>query len=112
MSLNYSDMNSRKKSMLPDELLALRKTDKGRRDKLPEKLDRMSGQLLSLNGNFHCLLRRNEELKKMLSGRDALIEKLQKENVSLKEQRKLSRKALYGSKGQKLSGKKEEASSH
>ena len=48
----------------------------------------------------------------MLSDRDALIEKLQKENALLKEQKKFSRKVFYGSNSQKLSGKKEDVSSH
>lgn len=72
----------------------------------------MNEQLFSLNENSQSLLRQNEELKEILPDRDALIEKLQKENASLKEQKKLSRKGLYGSKSQKLSGKKEDVSSH
>ena len=51
-------------------------------------------------------------MKQMIASRDILIEKLQKENASLKEQKKLSRKSLYGSKSQKLSGKKDDVSSH
>lgn len=47
----------------------------------------------------------------MLSDRDALIEKLQKENAALKEQKKLDRKNLYGSKSQKASARKRETSS-
>lgn len=47
---HYSDMNSMEKSMLLDELFALRKADKEERDKLLEKLEGMSGQLLSLSG--------------------------------------------------------------
>lgn len=39
----YSDMNFMEKSMLLDELFALRKADKEEQDKLLEKLDRMSG---------------------------------------------------------------------
>ena len=35
----YSDMNSMEKSMLLDELFALRKADKEERDRLLEKLD-------------------------------------------------------------------------
>lgn len=38
----YSDMNSMEKSMLLDELFALRKADKEERNKFLEKLDRMS----------------------------------------------------------------------
>lgn len=39
---NYSDMNSMEKSMLLDELFALRKADKQEREKLLEKLSRMT----------------------------------------------------------------------
>ena len=49
-------MNSMEKSMLLDELFALRKADKEERDKFLEKLDRMSEQLLSLNENSQRLL--------------------------------------------------------
>ena len=108
---NYSDMNSMEKSMLLDELFALRKADREERDKLLEKLDRMTEQLLVLNENSQRLLKQNDELKQMLSDRDALIEKLQKENAALKEQKKLDRKNLYGSKSQKASGRKRGASS-
>ena len=108
---NYSDMNSMEKSMLLDELFALRKADREDRDKLLEKLDRMTEQLLVLNENSQRLLKQNDELKQMLSDRDALIEKLQKENAALKEQKKLDRKNLYGSKSQKASARKREASS-
>lgn len=49
----------------------------------------------------------------MIASRDILIEKLQKENATLKEQKKQDRKNLYGSKSQKISRKKkEEAPSH
>ena len=88
----YSDMNSMEKSMLLDELFALRKADKEREAKLLEKLDRMTEQLLALNENSQRLLRQNDELKRMLSDREALIEKLRKENAALKEQKKLSDK--------------------
>ena len=108
----YSDMNSMEKSMLLDELFALRKADKEERDKLLEKLDRMSEHLLSLNENSQRLLRQNEEQQKIISDLNELVEKLQKENASLKEQKKLSRESLYGSKSQKLSGKKDDVSSH
>ena len=108
---NYSDMNSMEKSMLLDELFALRKADREERDKLLEKLDRMTEQLLVLNENSQRLLKQNDELKQMLSDRDALIEKLQKENAALKEQKKLDRKNLYGSKSQKASARKRETSS-
>ena len=107
----YSDMNSMEKSMLLDELFALRKADREERDKLLEKLDRMTEQLLVLNENSQRLLKQNDELKQMLSDRDALIEKLQKENAALKEQKKLDRKNLYGSKSQKASARKRETSS-
>lgn len=109
---HYSDMNSMEKSKLLDELFALRKADKERETRLLERLDRMTGQLLSLNENSQVLIKANEDLKKMIAERDALIDKLQKENVALKEQKKLSRKGLYGSKSQKLSVKKEEPPSH
>ena len=42
-------MNSMEKSMLLDELFALRKADKEERDRLLEKLDRMTEQLMNLN---------------------------------------------------------------
>lgn len=101
----YSDMNSMEKSMLLDELFALRKADKAEREQLLAKLDRMTEQLLVLNENSQRLLRQNDELKQMLSDRDALIEKLRKENAALKEQKKLSAKNRFGSKTQKLSSK-------
>lgn len=108
---NYSDMNSMEKSMLLDELFALRKADKQERDKLLEKLDRMTEQLLNLNESSRMLMKQNEEMKQMLSDRDALIAKLQKENAALKEQKKLDRKNLYGSKSQKTSARKRDTSS-
>ena len=98
--------------MLLDELFALRKADKEREVKLLEKLDRMSEQLLSLSESSQSQSKLIDELKQMIASRDILIEKLQKENAALKEQKKLSRKGLYGSKSQKLSGKKEEVPSH
>ena len=73
--------------MLLDELFAVRKADKEERDKLLEKLDRMSEQLLSLNENSQRLLRQNEEQQKIISDLNELVEKLQKENASLKEQK-------------------------
>lgn len=109
---HYSDMNSMEKSMLLDELFALRKADKEERDKLLEKLEGMSGQLLSLSESSGAQSKLIEELKQMIAGRDILIEKLRKENAALKEQKKQARKNLYGSKSQKLSGKKEEVPSH
>lgn len=108
---NYSDMNSMEKSMLLDELFALRKADKQERDKLLEKLDRMTEQLLNLNESSRMLMKQNEEMKQMLSDRNALIAKLQKENAALKEQKKLDRKNLYGSKSQKASARKRDTSS-
>ena len=98
-------MNSMEKSMLLDELFALRKADKEREAKLLEKLDRMTEQLLALNENSQRLLRQNDELKRMLSDRDALIEKLRKEIAALKEQKKLSDKNRFDGKTQKLSSK-------
>ena len=109
----YSDMNSMEKSMLLDELFALRKADKEREAKLLEKLDRMTEQLMNLNESSQMQMKQNEELKQMIASRDILIEKLQKENAALKEQKKQDRKNLYGSKSQKISRKKkEEAPSH
>ena len=110
---NYSDMNSMEKSMLLDELFALRKADKEERDRLLEKLDRMTEQLMNLNESSQMQMKQNEELKQMIASRDILIKKLQKENAALKEQKKQDRKNLYGSKSQKISRKKkEEAPSH
>ena len=101
-------MNSMEKSMLLDELFALRKADKEERDRLLEKLDRMTGQLMNLNESSQMQIKQNEELKQMIASRDILIEKLQKENAALKEQKKQDRKNLYGSKSQKISRKKKE----
>ncbi|MEJ8764250.1 hypothetical protein WKU26_12720, partial [Phocaeicola sp. HCN-40430] len=78
-------MNSMEKSMLLDKLFALRKADKQERDKLLEKLDRMTEQLLNLNESSQAQIKIIDELKQMLSDRDALIAKLQKENAALKE---------------------------
>lgn len=108
----YSDMNSMEKSMLLNELFALRKADKEERDKLLEKLDRMSEQLLSLSESSQAQSKLIDELKYIISDLQKQNELLQKEDASLKEQKKLSRKGLYGSKSQKLSGKKEDVSSH
>lgn len=55
----------------------------------------MAEQLLTLNENSLRLLKQNDEEKQMLSDCDALIEKLQKENAALKEQKKLARKYLH-----------------
>ena len=109
----YSDMNSMEKSMLLDELFALRKADKEREAKLLEKLDRMTEQLMNLNESSQRLLKQNEEQQKIIFDLNKLVEKLQKENAALKEQKKQDRKNLYGSKSQKISRKKkEEAPSH
>lgn len=53
-------------------------------------------------------MKQNEELKQMIASRDILIEKFQKENAALKEQKKQDRKNLYGSKSQKIIRKKKE----
>ena len=109
----YSDMNSMEKSMLLDELFAQRKADKEERDRLLEKLDRMTEQLMNLNESSQAQVKVIDGLKQMIASRDILIEKLQKENAALKEQKKQDRKNLYGSKSQKISRKKkEEAPSH
>lgn len=106
-------MNSMEKSMLLDELFALRKADKEREAKLLEKLDRMTEQLMNLNESSQRLLKQNEEQQKIIFDLNKLVEKLQKENAALKEQKKQDRKNLYGSKSQKISRKKkEEAPSH
>ena len=67
--------------MLLDELFALRKADKAERERLLAKLDRMTEQLLTLNESSQAQTRMIDELKRMLSDRDALIEKLRKENA-------------------------------
>lgn len=110
---NYSDMNSKEKSMLLDELFALRKADKEREAKLLEKLDRMTEQLLGLNENSQMQMKQDEEqkqvianLQKQLEQLQKQLEQVQKENAALKEQNKLARKNLYGSKSQKISSRK------
>ena len=109
----YSDMNSMEKSMLLDELFALRKADKEERDRLLEKLDRMTEQLMNLNESSQMQMKQNEELKQMIADLQKQNELLKKENAALKEQKKQDRKNLYGSKSQKISRKKkEEAPSH
>ena len=106
-------MNSMEKSMLLDEFFALCKADKEREAKLLEKLDRMTEQLMNLNESSQAQVKVIDGLKQMIASRDILIEKLQKENAALKEQKKQDRKNLYGSKSQKISRKKkEEAPSH
>lgn len=84
----FPDMNSMEKSMLLDELFSLRKADKAEREQLLAKLDRMTEQLLALNESSRAQTKMIDELKQMLSDRDALIEKLRKENVALKKQKK------------------------
>ena len=109
----YSDMNSMEKSMLLDELFALRKADKEERDRLLEKLDRMTEQLMNLNESSQMQMKQNEELKQMIADLQKQNELLQKENAALKEQKKQDRKYLYRSNNQKISRKKkEEAPSH
>lgn len=78
------------KSMLLDELFALRKADKAEREQLLAKLDRMTEQLLSLNESSQAQTKMIDELKRMLSDRDALIEKLRKEIAALKKSLKTS----------------------
>ena len=94
------------KSMLLDELFALRKADKEERDRFLEKLDRMTEQLMNLNESSQAQVKVIDGLKQMIASRDILIEKLQKENTALKEQKKQDRKNLCGSKSQKISRKK------
>lgn len=84
----FPDMNSMEKSMLLDELFSLRKADKAEREQLLAKLDRMTEQLLALNESSRAQTKMIDELKQMLSDRDALIEKLRKENFALKKQKK------------------------
>ena len=80
-------MNSMEKSMLLDELFALRKADKEREAKRRAETDDSQSE---------------HPNRKTLEG-----------NAALKEQKKQDRKNLYGSKSQKIScKKKEEAPSH
>lgn len=81
-------MNSMEKSMLLDELFSLRKADKAEREQLLAKLDHMTDQLLALNESSQTQTKMIDELKRMLSDRDALIKKLRKEIATLKEQKK------------------------
>lgn len=83
----------------------MRKADKAEREQLLAKLDRMTEQLLTLNESSQAQTRMIDELKRMLSDRDALIGKLRKENAALKEQKKLSDKNRFDGKTQKLSFK-------
>lgn len=87
---------------------ALRKADKEERNRLLEKLNRMTEQLMKLNESSQMQMKQNENLKQMITSREILIEKLQKENAALKEQKKQDRKNLYGPKNQKVSRKKKE----
>ena len=106
-------MNSMEKSMLLDELFDLRKADKKERDRLLEKLDRMTEQLMNLNESSQTQVKVIDGLKQMIADLQKQNELLKKENAALKEQKKQDRKNLYGSKSQKISRKKkEEASSH
>ena len=84
----FPDMNSMEKSMLLDELFSLCKADKAEREQLLAKLDRMTEQLLALNESSRAQTKMIDELKQMLSDRDALIERLRKENAALKKQKK------------------------
>ena len=106
-------MNSMEKSMLLDELFALRKADKEREAKLLEKLDQMTEQLMNLNESSQAQVKVIDGLKQMIADLQKQNELLKKENAALKEQKKQDRKNLYGSKSQKISRKKkEEAPSH
>lgn len=105
-------MNSMEKSMLFDELFALRKAGKEERDRLLEKLDRMTEQLMNLNESSQLILKQNEKQQKIILDLNELVEKLQKGNAALKEQNKQDRKNLYRSKSQKISRKKKEDCRH
>ena len=106
-------MNSMEKSMLLDELFALRKADKEREAKLLEKLDRMTEQLMNLNESSQAQVKVIDGQKQMIADLQKQNELLKKENAALKEQKKQDRKNLYGSKSQKISRKKkEETPSH
>lgn len=63
----------------------------------------MSGQLLFLNESLQAQTGMIDELKRMLSDRDSLIEKLRKENAALKEQKNLSAKNRFGTKTRRVS---------
>ena len=63
----YSDMDSKEKSLLLDELFALRQADKEERDQLLSKLDRMTEQLLSLNESAQAQTRVVDDLKKTIA---------------------------------------------
>ena len=71
--------------MLLEELFFLYRADKAERNQLQTKLDRMTEQLLTLNESSQAQTRMIDELKRMLSDRDVLIEKLWKEITALKE---------------------------
>ena len=103
-------MNSMEKSMLLDELFALRKADKEREAKLLEKLDQMTEQLMNLNESSQAQVKVIDGLKQMIADLQKQNELLKKENAALKEQKKQDRKNLYGSKSQKISRKKKEES--
>lgn len=104
--LNITGMNLMEKSMLLDELFALRKADKAERDQLLSKFDRMSEQLLSLNENSQAQAKVIAGLKQMITDLQKRNQLLQKENAALKEQKGLSAKYRFGSKSQKVSSGK------
>lgn len=76
-------MTFMEKSMLLDKLFSLRKAGKAERKQLLAKLDCMTEQLLVLNESSQAQNKMIDELKRMLSDCDALIEKLRKENAAL-----------------------------
>ena len=76
--------------MLLDEIFALRKVDKAEKEQLLSKLGCMTEQLLSLNESSQVQTKLIDELMRMLSVRDALIEKLRKEKAALKKSLKNS----------------------
>lgn len=102
----YTDMNSMEKSMLLDELFALRKADKAEREQLLSKLDRMTEQLLTLNESSQAQAKVIDDLRKLVADLQKRNESLQKENSALKEQKQLSDKNRFGRKTQKVSAKK------
>lgn len=60
-------MNSMEKSMLLDELFALRKADKEERNRLLEKLDRMTELLMNLNESSQAQVKVIDGLKQMIA---------------------------------------------
>ena len=81
-------MNSMEKSMLLDELFALRKADKEERGRLLEKLDRMTELLMNLNESSQAQVKVIDGLKQMIADLQKQNELLKKENAALKEQKK------------------------